>query len=141
MSMSCSSLYSPRDAQRLRIFNWWLAASMTLFLIATALLSKDDPERGVLAYTLTALTILLLAGAARSFVVFLRGADELLRKIQLEALALSFGAAAIFMIGWRLCERLGAPKLDVDDPLMVMVITWSIGLWLGFRRYAGGEER
>src|SRR5215211_4706876 len=114
MSMSCSSLYSPRDAQRLRAFNWWLAASMALFLIVTAL-TKTDLERGVLAYTLTGLTILLLAGAARSYVVFLRGADELLRKIQLEALAMSFGVACIFMIGWRLCERLGAPKLDVDD--------------------------
>ena len=94
-----------------------------------------------MAWVLTAATILLFTGTVRAYIVFIRNADELLRKIQVEALALSFGTATIFMIGWRLCERLGAPQLDVDDPLLVMVITWAIGQWMGMRRYAGGEEK
>ncbi|HEX2059549.1 MAG TPA: hypothetical protein VHK90_02310, partial [Thermoanaerobaculia bacterium] len=97
-------------------------------------------EHGALAYGLTAATIVLMTMAARAYVMFLRGADELLRKIQLEALALAFGAGGVFMIGWRLCERLGAPKLDVNDPFVVMAVVWGLGQWLGFRRYAGGGE-
>lgn len=138
---SCTSLYTARDARALRIFNFWLLSGMVCFLAATILLGRNFIDRGAVAYVLTGGTIVLLVMAARAYLIFLRGADELLRKIQLEALALSFGAAAIFMIGWRLCERLGAPKLDIDDPFIVMAVVWSLGQWLGFRRYAAGEEQ
>ena len=141
MTVGCSSLYTARDARHLRNFNWWLAASMVLFLVATYLLSGQIIDRGVVAYGLTAGTIVLLGMAVRAYVIFLRSADELLRKIQLEALALAFGVTMIFMIGWRLAERLGAPKLDVDDPVMVMVVVWALGQWMAFRRYAVGEEQ
>lgn len=36
---------------------------------------------------------------------------------------------------WRLCERLGAPKLDVVDPVLVMIAFRVAGQWLGLRRY------
>ena len=96
---------------------------------------------GPVAWGLTALTIALLVMMVRAYVIFLRGVDELLRKIQLEALAFSFGASTVFMMGWRLCERLGAPKLDVDDPLIVMIFVFALGQWLGIRRYAGGDAQ
>jgi hypothetical protein len=44
------------------------------------------------------------------------------------------------MLGWRLCERLGAPKLDVDDPFFVMIIVWAVSQAVAMKRYAGGEE-
>ena len=141
MTVGCSSLYTPRDARHLRTFNWWLAASMVLFLVATYLLAGQIIGRGAVAYGLTAGTIGLMGMAVRAYVIFLRGADELLRKIQLEALALAFGITGIFMIGWRLCERLGAPKLDVDDPLMVMIVVWAVAQWMAYRRYTTGEEQ
>jgi hypothetical protein len=140
MTTGCSSLYTARDARYMKVFHAWLAAGMVCFVAATALLSGKYIERGVLAYVLTAATIALMTMAARAYVVFLRGADELLRKIQLEALALAFGAGGVFMIGWRLCERLGAPKLDVNDPFVVMAVVWGIGQLVTSRRYAGGGE-
>lgn len=135
----CTSLYTPRDARHLWVFNSWLFAGVLCFLGATYLLARDHIVPGAVAYALTVATVVLLTMAARAYVIFLRGADELLRKIQMEALAFSFAAAAIFMMGWRLCERLGAPKLDVDDPLLVMMVVWAMGQYLGSRRYAGGE--
>ena len=143
MEGTCSSLYTPRDARNLRVFNFWLLAGMLCFAAATILLGRKILTPGPLAWALTILTIGLITIALRSYIVFLRGADELLRKIQLEALSLSFGAVAIFMLGWRLFERLGAPKLDVDDPFLVMTIVWALGQWYGFRRYRGTttEER
>lgn len=135
MEFSCSSLYSARDARNMRVFNLWLIAGMLCFSAATILLGEKILAPGPLAWALAIVTIVLIAIAVRSYMVFLREADELLRKIQLEALSLSFGAAALFMLGWRLLERLGAPKLDVDDPFLVMAIVWAAGQWYGFRRY------
>ena len=135
MDVSCSSLYTPRDARNLKVFNAWLMGAVVMFSAATILLAKDLVTPVPLGWALTIATIVLLALAARAYIIFLRHADELLRKIQLEALAMSFGAAVVFMLGWRLCERLGAPKLDVDDPFLVMTLVWALGQWTGFRRY------
>lgn len=82
-----------------------------------------------------------MAASMRSYVSFLRQADELLRKVHLEALAFAFGAGIVAMMGYRLCERLGAPKLDVNDAALVMLLCWLGGQWLGSRRYAVAEEQ
>ena len=62
--------------------------------------------------------------------------DELERKIHVEALALGFGVGAVWMMGWRLFERAGAPLLDVNDGLLVMLIAYGVGVALARRRYA-----
>jgi hypothetical protein len=139
MNVSCSPLYTPRDARNLKVFNAWLIGAVFTFGVATVLLAKEIIAPAI-GWTLTIATIVLLAFTARAYVIFLRNADELLRKIQLEALAMSFGAAVVFMLGWRLCERLGAPKLDVDDPFLVMTVVWALGQWTGFRRYGAHAE-
>ena len=141
MSSGCSALYTPRDVRNMRVFNVWFISAMFCFGTATVLLGRKWLDTGAVAWGLTAATIVLLAMAIRAYMIFLRGADELLRKVQLEALALSFGATILFMIGWRLCERLGAPKLDVDDPLILMMLVFALGQLLGVRRYSGGEEQ
>jgi len=138
---ACSSLYTERDARNMRVFHYWFFGAMICFSASTILISEKFLEPGVLAWGLTLLTIVLSAMMVRAYMIFLRGADELLRKVQLEALSFSFGATVVFMMGYRLCERLGAPKLDVDDPMMVMILVLALGQWLGIRRYAGGEER
>jgi hypothetical protein len=89
---------------------------------------------------LVALTIVCLAGSVLAFIRFLREADELLRKIQLEALGVAFGAGAVFALGYRLCERIGAPKLDVDDGFLLMMIFWTLGQYVGYRRYNAPVE-
>jgi len=84
--------------------------------------------------------LLTLGGAVLAFIRFLREADELLRKIQLEALGVAFGAGAVFTLGYRLCERIGAPRLDVSDGYLVMMIFWTLGQYLGYRRYSTPVE-
>ncbi len=138
---ACSSLYTERDARNMKVFHLWFFAAMICFAASTILISEKFLAPGALAWGLTILTTVLSAMMVRAYTIFLRGADELLRKVQLEALSFSFGATVVFMMGYRLCERLGAPKLDVDDPLMVMVTVFALGQWLGIRRYAGGEEQ
>jgi hypothetical protein len=140
MDLTCSALYTPRDARNMRTFNGWLIAGALTFATATILLAKKFIAPAPLGWVLAAATVALLVLAVRAYMIFLRDADELLRKIQLEALALSFGTAAVFMLGWRLCERLGAPKLDVDDPFLLMALVWAVAQWSGFRRYGTVSE-
>lgn len=139
MSDSGSGLYTERDWRQIKVFNGWAISSALLFA-GTTLLLDGGLVGGPAAWALVAATVGAALLTVRAYRVFLRGADELLRKVQLEGLALGFGAGVVFMLGYRLLERLGAPKLDVNDPLLVLVVFWSIGLWIGVRRYTEEEK-
>ena len=137
--MDCAPLFTPRDSRNYRIFSTWMIGGVVAFAAATILIDgKFIPAAG--GWTLTALSVVLMAIAMRSYITFLRQADELLRKVHLEALAFAFGAGVISMMGYRLCERLGAPKLDVNDASLVMILCWVGGQYLGSRRYAVAAE-
>ena len=138
---SCAGAYTPKDRYNLRIFNVWIIAAALSFAIATLLIKARYVDTGVLGWGLALLTLGLSILAFRSYLVFLRGADELLRRIQLEGLALGFGSGAVFMLSYRLFERLGAPKLDSGDPFVVMAVFWAIGQFIAMRRYGAGAER
>ena len=137
--MTASTLHTPRDARHLGTFSRWVLSFAAVLAAGTILLGGGWIQPQPLAWLLPVAAFLLGIGAVRAYVNFLRGADELLRKIHLEALALAFGAAMIAMPVYRLCERLGAPKLDVVDPMLVMALAWGAGQWIGLRRYSGGE--
>jgi hypothetical protein len=139
MVESLSEQFTPRDVRHLRAFHLWLGGAVLAFIAATVLIDQALIPAAA-GWALTALSVMLMAFAIRAYMVFLRGADELLRKIHLDALALAFGVGAIAMMGYRLCERLGAPKLDVNDPFLVMMLVWALGQWIGLRRYAAAEE-
>ncbi|MFA6956765.1 MAG: hypothetical protein WC538_12930 [Thermoanaerobaculia bacterium] len=134
LGWTCSEMLTPRDAENLRRFNVVCLAWAMMFVAATLAIVSYGVT-GITGWALAFATLLLGATAMGLYIRFLRAADELLRKIHLEALALGFGAALVFMLFWRLCERLGAPKLDVVDPVLVMVAFWAAGQWMGLRRY------
>ncbi|HEY0139388.1 MAG TPA: hypothetical protein VGF48_00755 [Thermoanaerobaculia bacterium] len=138
--MDCYALFTPRDARHYRIFSVWMMAAVFSFGAATILFDGAFLKPGLAAWSLTALTVGLLLMTMRAYMIFLHGADELLRKIHLESLAIAFGAGAVTMMGYRLCERLGAPKLDVNDAFLVMMLAWVAGQWVGARRYAPPTE-
>jgi hypothetical protein len=130
-------MYTPRDSRNLRSVNLWFLISMSAFVAATfALSEKHLAVRGPLAVVIVAVTVVLIASTVVPFLRFLREADELLRKIQIEALGAAFAAGAVFMLGYGLCEQIGAPKLDVDAGVVIMFLFWGLGQYLGFRRYA-----
>ncbi|MGZ5431704.1 MAG: hypothetical protein ACXW31_03245 [Thermoanaerobaculia bacterium] len=138
--MHCSPLFTPRDLKNYRVFTLWMTGAMLTFAAATILIDGNfiPPALG---WVLTTASIVLMVGAMRTYIAFLRVADELLRKVHLEALAFAFGAGIVAMMGYRLCERLGAPKLDVNDAALVMLVCWIGGQWLGSRRYDVAEEQ
>lgn len=133
----CGGFYTARDARNQRRFNLWVLAAALAYLGATAALRWRESIPGALPWLLTGLTLVLAIQAIRIYLVFLRGADELLRRIQMEALALGFGSGAVFSLLYPLLERLGAPELDGHATAVVMMLSWSAGSWLGTRRYSG----
>jgi hypothetical protein len=136
---SISALYTPRDRKNYQQFIGWMTAAMIDFAAATILIDKQWIPNAA-GWALTGVAILLMMITVHAYMHFLRNADELLRKVHVEALALAFGAGAVAMMGYRLCERLGAPQLDINDPFLVMLLFWAGGQYLGARRYAITEE-
>jgi hypothetical protein len=134
--------YTARDARNQRRFTLWMLAAALAYLGATAALRWRAALPGALAWlppTLTGLAGLLAILAIRRYVIFLRQADELLRRIQTEALAFGFGAGAVVAMLYPLLEMLGAPRLGGYAIALVMMLAWSAGSWLGTRRYAGRD--
>ena len=43
-------------------------------------------------------------------------------------------AGSLAMLGFRLIERAGAPQMDRNDPFIVMLVFWGVGLWRARRR-------
>lgn len=76
-----------------------------------------------------------MVAAVFSYMHFLRNADELLRKIQLQGLAMGFGAAVVFVPGYQLLEAAGASEMQTDHLLMVMIFSWVAGQLYGAWHY------
>ena len=71
-----------------------------------------------------------------AFVRFLRRMDELQRRIQLEALGLSFAASGILTFAYGFLELVGFPQISFIWIFPAMVMIWGLGLAIAARRYA-----
>jgi hypothetical protein len=132
---ACLAPVTPRDRKNMWRFNLALFIWALVFVGGTALVRYGALE-GVAAWLPGFASFGMAMIAVRRYVTFLREADELLRLIQMEGLAVGFGAGFVFTTTWRLLERAGAPQLDVSDPLLVMIVFWTLGQLFAARRYA-----
>lgn len=124
-----------RDRRNLRRFLVWALVWMAAFLLASFAFRLGWVS-GPLVYPVALFPSALGVWAVRTFLRFLREADELQRKIQLESLGWAFGCGAVFMIGYRLLERAGLPQLDTSDPLAIMMVCWALATVALGRRYS-----
>jgi hypothetical protein len=134
-NMSCSGPERDRRNQR-RVNYWALAWALGFVAVTTAIVREWLPSAWI---TITAVAVSALLGFATllAYRRFLREADELRRKIELEALALAFGVGVIGGLSYWLLEQSGlAPT---DESLMVVVVgmmlTHPVAVLLGYRRY------
>lgn len=67
----------------------------------------------------------------------LQGLDELQRKIQLEAMALSLGVGLIFGLGYSNLDvtNLIAADAEISHLIILMALTYLFGIFLGHRKY------
>ncbi len=119
------------QAGRAFVIQFWSAmlAYVLVLFVSVALIQRDPqaPWR----YALAVAPVVALLG----FIRFLRRVDELQRRIQLEAIGLSFAATAILTFAYGFLEDVGFPRLSYGWILPLMVMLWGLGLGLASRRY------
>ena len=124
------------DSTARRTWLLWLLLWAGSFFGLTLLHETSGVPAAGFGYAAAVANAALGAAAVWTYVRFLRRADELERKVQVEALALGFGVGAVGMLAYRLLERAGAPPIDVADPLLAMLAGYVVGIMLARRRYA-----
>ena len=79
----------------------------------------------------------MIPAAAMAWVILreLRRMDELQRRIQLEALGVSFAGTAILTFSYGFLEGLGYPRLSMFTVWPLLAVLWIVGLVLARRRY------
>lgn len=132
---SCQGM-TARDRRNARVTNWWLAGWMVCFLGSAFAMRGGYLLAGPFAWAAIALCTVLGLLVVHFYMRFIREADELLRKIQLEALAIGFGAAFVGNFTLSLVERLHGLAFDIGDLFMLMVFFYLVGIVVGTRRYA-----
>lgn len=105
---ACTGLLTPRDARNLRAFATGAVATAIAFAGTLVLHKASGGGRFAPSLSPAAATVLLAVLALRASVRVIREAEKLLRKIQLDGLALGFGAGILFMLLYRLLELFGA---------------------------------
>ncbi|MCP4931600.1 MAG: hypothetical protein GY912_06435 [Candidatus Marinimicrobia bacterium] len=90
---------------------------------------------------LTILGVLINLGIGFGMILankrYLNGLDELMRKIQLEAMAISLGVGLVCGLSYELLEdiKLITFEPEVSHLIMLMALTYMVGVIAGNRRY------
>jgi hypothetical protein len=87
---------------------------------------------------LVALLLLPMIGIGATAIAILRQIwrlDEMQRRIQLDAIAISFLATAVTTLGWGFAQLGGAPPMHPFAVWPMMAVYWIIGIAVARRRY------
>ena len=91
----------------------------------------QGPASWIAALVPTAFAVVVVVAHAR----MLRASDELVRLIQLQALALGLGGGLFAYAGYDMLTRLGAPAAGLEHLIVVITLFYLLGIYLGSRRY------
>jgi hypothetical protein len=124
-----------QDRRNQYLFIAWCMVWAIVFTISNQVL-KSGPQISVaLKMFIAIVPIALGIGAVFAYTKFLRQADELIRKMQIDGLAFGFGVGIVFTLCYQVLERAGAPHLEIDDAAVVMMGGWMLGQVIAFWRY------
>jgi uncharacterized membrane protein len=104
-------------------------------LVGTLIGLRALPDDSFLRYVIAPLPVLPAIGLVIGFVRYLRGIDELQRRIQLEALAIAFGATALVTFCYGFLESAGVPRLSAIWIGPAMVMLWGLSSAFVSRRF------
>ena len=124
---------SDGDRKNQRRILWWSLAFIVLFLIASKAIESERIGSGSSAIVATIIVSLLGLGVIFAHRQFLRDADELMRKIQLDSLALAHGVGVV--AGFSSSLLLSANIVSETNALnlvAIMIATYVVSM----RRYA-----
>lgn len=111
------------------------------WLLSTALVAFGPESVWDFNTTLTILALLLNLGIGVGMIVankqHLKGLDDLQQKIQLEGMALALGVSLVLGLSYEMLEDTDIItfKAQISHLIMLMGVTYIIGITLGNRRY------
>ena len=103
-----------------RFASYWIENSETTLLSSLAV--------AAVPFLFAVLTLL-------SYLKYLRGADELAQKVQLEGLALGFGIGIMYGFGAELLGSTGIYDTRENTMQIVMLVSWALGQLFAAWRY------
>jgi drug/metabolite transporter (DMT)-like permease len=128
---------TPRDQRNQQWVLVWLFVWSVSWVAASIAIKSGRVTEGPLAVTVAVAPTLLGLAMILAFWKFLRQADELQRKIHLDALALGFGAGLVGSVAYRLLEHAGTvADADSADIAALMLVAYAVGVLVGRKRYA-----
>ena len=99
---------------------WGAAYSATLLTI------RMGHAGGILVWGLVAASVLTGAVALWAFVRFVNEADELMRKVHVNALAFGFAAGAVFQVASTTVTAMGGPVYGTSEMFVVMCLAFAV---------------
>lgn len=132
---ACDPGLTARDQRNLRSFKLFALPWFLSFLAVHLTLPRGDggvADQPFWAWPLIAFATAMGFGMARAYVRFIRGADELMQKVHLRALATGFGVAFVYGMGADLLQQAGIPKAAMLT-WALMLIAYSLSLRAGRR--------
>lgn len=128
--------FTRRDRRNLKPLKLYGAIWLVSFLFVHLTRGEGTVETQPI-WAWAAITVTILAGAllAHAYFRFIQGADELMRKIHIEALAFGFGAAFVFGIGADLLAQVGLDDA-AEGTWVVMIVAYAIKLRVSRKAYS-----
>ena len=129
----CSGTATDRRNNR-RLTAWsiaWAAAQIG----AAWVVKSYDSIAGPIAWLIALLPNVFAIGALVAYLRYLRMADEMQRRIQIEGLAIGFGTGWVFAIGYLVLQSAGAPAISLTTVILVMTAGWLVGNIIAVRHY------
>ena len=123
------------DRRNNRRFTFWCLAWAAALIGATWIVETYDSLAGPIAWLVALSPNVFAFGALVAYMRFLRMADEMQRRIQIEGLAIGFGTGWIFAIGYLVLQSAGAPEVPLTAIIVVMTAGWIVGNVIAVRHY------
>lgn len=126
-----------KDRKNQRRIIFWSLAWIVPYLAVSLAIKNDSIGSDALALAATIGVTGLGLGVLLAYRRFLSNADELMRKIQLDALAMTVGVGVVSGFSYTLLESAGiVANAEAMTLVMVMVVTYIVGIVVGLRRFA-----
>ena len=132
-----ASEMTPRDRRNQRRYALWMLGWFICLNATQALLrfGRGLVPPGVITWLVGALPVVVAAFVIWSWARYVREADELHRRIQLNALALGFGVTFFALASYGPLVSAGAPKLEANHYMAPGLCVYVLGLLYGKWQY------
>ena len=133
--ITCSGSITPNDRRNQRVAVVWLAAWMAVFLYASDAASAGQLA-GMRGWVVVSIPVLVGLIAMMVYRNFLRQADELLRHIHYEGLAVGFAVGLVGAFTVSLLAELTTWAVGAADTAALMALSYALTVVVRTRQFS-----